>query len=182
MPDLDLTELEEAIETPSDEQLKTISKLAERQLAAEKQVEILDAELTAAKQNLQVIRENLLPDAMRGCNLEMFKTSSGAMIEIKENIYASITEANRPKALSWLRNHNHGAIIKQVLSVPFTGADKDTEKELKNILKEKDIEYETKMGVHARTLTAWVKEQLRQDNEVPDSISYYEQRISKVVK
>ena len=178
---LDLSELEEVV-APDDSQLKTISTLAEQQLAAELNVEQCTAELTTAKNALNHIRENLLPDAMQAVGMKEFVLESGAKVTIKDEVYASITEANRPSALQWLRAHNHGAIIKNNVTVPYTAADKDFERELKVFLEERDIQYDKKMSVHSRTLQSWVKEQIRQDNEVPESISYYEQRISKVVK
>jgi len=95
---------------------------------------------------------------------------------------ANISEVNRPSAFAWLRKHNHGAIIKNNVTVPFRGDQNDLEIQLVDFLKELEVEFDKKMSVHTGTLQAWVKEQLEQDNEVPDSIGWYKQRISKVVK
>jgi len=67
MAELDTSELDEVV-APTDEQLTTISKLAEKQLAAELLVEQRAAELTKAKEELNKINENLLPDAMQACD------------------------------------------------------------------------------------------------------------------
>lgn len=178
MADLDVSALD-GNEGPSDEQLREIAALATRQVASELHVEQLEAELAKAKENLRDISWNLLPDAMQACGIAEFKLESGARVTIKDEVYSSISEKNRPVALGWLREHNHGAIIKNNITVPL---EPDQDSELVQFLQEHDLAFDQKQNVHNRTLQAWVKEQLRQGNEVPESISYFEQRISKVVK
>lgn len=180
MTDLDISELEE-IAGPTNEQLTSIASLANRQMAAESQVALLEEQLRAAKDNLQNISWNLLPDAMRACGLAEFKMDTGESIKIKEEVRASISEINRPVALKWLRDHKHGAIIKNNITVPLSPAE-GVEQEVIQFLDQHNLQYDQKQAVNVRTLASWVKEQLAQGNEVPPSISYFEQRISKVVK
>jgi hypothetical protein len=176
---IDKSGLEDVV-GPTDEQIRTIARLAERQLAAERQIEQLEAELAAANENHKQISWNLLPDAMRACNCEQFKLQDGTNIDVKEQTYASITEANRPIAHAWLRNNNHGAIIKNNIVIGFSPGQDESAAQVADYLEAEGIVFDTKQGVNVRTLAAWVKGQLLEDNEIPDSITYYQQRISKV--
>ena len=180
MTDLDMSKLDEIV-APSDDQLKQVETLAKRQLAAERNVEQCAAELAEAKRALTQINENLLPEAMRACGLREFTLESGEKVMIKEAIRASISEANRPAAIQWLREHNHGAIIRTKIEASFMPGDPAVD-EVSNYLDAHSIEHATRNNVHPGTLSAWAREQLENGLEIPESISYYEQRISKVVK
>lgn len=177
--DLDLTGLDE-VSTPSDEQLKTIAQLAKRQVAAERTVADLEASLREAKQNLTNINENLLPDAMLAIGFETFRLTDGTEIDVKESVFANISEKNRPEAHRWLKDHNHGAIIRNAITSTFGPGEEYRADIIKNLLQENEIEYEAKTSIHAGTLRAWVNEQLANSNEIPESISYYQKRVSKV--
>lgn len=179
--DLDLSVLDDLDDGPSDEQLNTITQLAKAQVAAELNIEQLEEQLRKAKLNLQRIMWNLLPDAMQAAGVKEFTLQDGKKIIIKDEVYASISEANRPAALAWLRDHNHGSIIKNAFQVMVRGGE-PLEKDVVKFLEEHEVEYDQKQSVHNRTLQSWVKQQLADGHEVPESISYHEQRVSKVVK
>jgi len=176
---LDLSELD-GIVGPTDEQLKNITELAKRQLAAERTVAAASGSLDEAKRNLRRINENLLPEAMTEIGMEQFKLSEGIEIKINEALRASISEANRPAAYDWLREHGHDAIIKKTVTITFDPGQEQNYDSVVKFLEDNDIEFDGRSSIHARTLTAWVGNQLREGNPVPDEISHYEQRISKV--
>jgi len=181
MPELDLTALEE-VRTPSDEQMKTVEALANRQLAAESTVADLENSLRLAKQNLQTINENLLPDAMLAIGFETFRLTDGTEIDVKESVFANISEKNRAEAHRWLKDHNHGAIIRNAITTTFGPGEDGKAEILKSLLDTNEIAFEAKTSIHPGTLRAWVNEQLANSNVVPESISYYEKRVSKVKK
>jgi hypothetical protein len=179
MPELDLTELEEVV-TPSDDQIKTISVLAQRQVTAERTVADLEASLREAKHNLTNINENLLPDAMLAMGVEKFTLSDGTEIDVKESVFASISEKNRPAAHRWLKEHNHGAIIRNAITTTFGPGEEGQAAIVKTLLETNEVAYESKSSIHPGTLRAWVNEQLANSNDLPESISYYQKRVSKV--
>jgi len=179
MSELDLTELDEVV-TPTDDQLRTIQTLAKRQITAERTVSELEASLREAKQNLTNINENLLPDAMLAIGFETFRLVDGTEIDVKESVFASISVKNQPEAFRWLRDHNHGAIIRNAVTSTFGPGEEDKAEVMKTLLDVNDVMFESKSSVHPGTLRAWVNEQLANSNEVPESISYYQKRVSKV--
>jgi hypothetical protein len=176
---LDLSVLDE-ISGPTDSQLEEISNLANRQLAAENVVASTQGSLDEAKENLRRINENLLPEAMREIGMEKFKLSNGMEIDIKEAIRASISEANRQAAHQWLRENNHGAIIKTTITITFGPGEDQLHQMVQDYLDANNIEFDGRSTVNNNTLRGWVGNQLREGNQVPESISHYEQRISRV--
>lgn len=176
---LDLSELDEIV-GPTDEQLRNIAELAQRQIAAENSVSSASASLDEAKRNLRRINENLLPEAMTEVNLEQFRLRNGVEIDVKETIRASISAANVQAAHGWLKEHGHEAIIKKAIVVAFGPGQEKQTRAVVDFLTAMDLEFDSKSAINHNTLQAWVREQLREGNTVPDEISYYEQRISKV--
>ena len=178
MSDLDLSGLDDVV-TPTDDQLRTIQQLAKRQLTAERTVSELEGALREAKQNLTNINENLLPDAMLAIGFETFRLVDGTEIDVKESVFASISVKNQPEAYRWLKANNHGAIIRNALTSTFGPGEEELSDKAKDLLTEAEIGFESKSSIHPGTLRAWVNEQLANSNEVPESISYYEKRVSK---
>lgn len=177
MPELDLSQLDLA---PTDEQLRTVSRIADQQLALERDLEQLDAEYRA-KKNLHVqVSQIDLPDAMSAMGLSSFKLENGASIEIKKGVDANITEANKPPAYSWLRNNGHGAIIKHEFKVPFGPGEDKKALDLSKHLEKIAHDFSSSTTIHAMTLRAWAKTQLEEGNEIPESITAYEYSVAKI--
>lgn len=177
--DLDLTELDDVV-GPTTEQLKEITALAHRQLSAERTVDNSQASLDEAKRNLRRINENLLPDAMTEIGMDQFRLTDGTEIDVKEAIRASISEKNRPGAYQWLHENGHAAIIRKSITLTFSPGEEALYDSVVSFLDDNNIEFDGRSAINHNTLRAWVTNQLREGNTVPDEISHYEQRISKV--
>ena len=165
----------------SDLSIFKIEGLAEKQAKAEREVARLEAELEQAKADLRKIAEQELPELMDEVGLEDFKTKSGLKITVKETIRASITKANSSKAFAWLRSNNHASLIKRIVSTPFTTGEDEKASSLITTLKEQGFEFDDKESVHASTLSAFVREKLREGEEIPlELFSVHRQRATKV--
>jgi len=178
MPELDTSELENL--APTDEQLNTVSRIADQQLALELDIEQLSAELRTKKNlHIQVSQENL-PDAMSAMGLSSFTLKNGASINIKKGVDASIRIADKPQAYDWLRQNGHGAIIKNEFKVPFgAGQDEQAEK-LDTFLHQIDADFNAAISIHTQTLRAWARTQLEEGNPIPETIKVYEYSVAKV--
>lgn len=180
MADLDLSDLDEMV-APSDEQLQVVSSLADQQLALERNLEQLEEEVRRVKNLYVKVSQVDLPDAMAAINMSQFKLNNGASIDIKKGVDASIKVADKPTAFIWLREHGHGAIIKNEFKIPFgAGEDADAER-LDALLKEQNFEFNSSISIHARTLQAWARAQLEEGNEIPEAIKVYEYSVAKVI-
>lgn len=176
---LDLSELDDVV-GPTREQLQEITALAQRQLSAERTVDNSQSSLDDAKRNLRRINENLLPDAMTEIGMDQFRLTDGTEIDVKETIRASISEKNRPGAHQWLHDNGHDAIIRKSITLVFSPGEEELHQTVIDFLNTINLEFDGRSAINHNTLRAWVTNQLREGNVVPDEISHYEQRISKV--
>lgn len=180
MPDLDLSELE-TITAPTDEQLGTVSQLADQQLALELELEQLNAELTTKKNLYVKVSQVDLPDAMAAINMSQFRLANGASIDIKKGVDATIKVADKPIAYSWLRDNGHGAIIKNEFKIPFGAGEDAKAKTLETLLEVNEFEFNSSIGIHSRTLQAWARTQLEEGNPIPETIKVFEYSVAKVI-
>lgn len=115
-----------------------------------------------------------LPEAMQLAGVTELKFSDGAVLKVKPDVKASITEANRPDAHEWLRDHNHGAVIKTFFEVDLRALDDETREALSEHITGLGVEPITKESIHNATLKSLVKELLEKGTTLPASISVHE--------
>lgn len=161
-------------------ELSQLRELAERQIESAAKVAELEALLNKAKEEYKDLSERLVPELMDQIGMGEFKTTSGLKIKIDETIRASIPKVKAPFAFAWLKEHGHAAMIKRVVKVAFGKGEDDKADELHKQLSEK-FEVEDDASVHPSTLSAFVREKLRDGEEVPlDLFGVHRQRISKI--
>lgn len=161
-------------------ELSQLQKLAEQQAAAEAKVAQIEAQLNKAREELRDLSERQVPELMDQIGIEEFKTSSGLLIKVDETIRASIPKAKAPLAFAWLKEHGHASLIKRVIKVAFGKGEEELANDLHDKLAE-HYEVADDASVHPSTLAAFVREMLRDGEEVPlDLFGVHRQRTSQV--
>tara|TARA_R110000803_G_scaffold1629_5_gene5286 strand:- start:7203 stop:7772 length:570 start_codon:yes stop_codon:yes gene_type:complete len=151
----------------TDEQLSGVAKLVHQQLQIEEAIASTEDHLKALKKDHQRISTQTIPDAITDANLlSEFTTADGIKVSIKPFISANISEARREEAHFWLREHEHGDIIKNIISVD-TGKDQKLAEQAITALSEGGFNPSSKESVHASTLKAWLREQVEAGTPVP---------------
>lgn len=143
--------------------LGDVGVLARLLVDAETAVDKAELALSRAKENARRIREESLPSAMDELGLTSLKLEDGSTITVSPEVYCSITEEKRFDAHAWLEANDFGGLIKTEVLLPF-GRDEEERKSLAEMitwLNENEITFSKKESVHAGTLKAWLKEQLR---------------------
>lgn len=159
--------------------LAELQKLAD--LQARRETEVAEAELvlTKAKESLRDVAERLLPEAMDRVGMTEFSTSTGLRVKIKEDVRASIPKARESEAFQWLRDHNHGSLIKRKVTVEFGRGEDERAGSLEKLLAESGFEFDDKTSVNFQTLGAFVRESLAEGVELPmDVFGVHRQRKS----
>lgn len=166
---------------PADEGLKRVSAAAEKLLLLQAEADKLEEALASKKEELRMVAEGTLPEAMAEVGIAEFKLNDGSKITVKPFYSASIGDSNREDCHSWLRENGFGDLIKHELTVQL-GRDRDAvAAELKVVLKEKDLPYVDKEGVNSSTLNAFVKEQVEKGKALPlDKFKVFIGRKAKV--
>lgn len=147
--------------------LASITRLARELRQAQEDVKAQEEALKAAQARVQVLEEVTLPSAMDEAGQKKLTTVDGYELERDEVIRASISAANMPAAVMWLRNANHASVVKRELKLAF-GKDEDQKAaEAYDALREHGFTPDDKQSVHPQTLAALVRELLGEGVEVP---------------
>ena len=171
---------DDAVTPPTNVQLTELSNLVEHQLTLEDYVAGLTEKLKLAKKDLAKVQNSSLPEMMSGLGFDQLKTTNGKTVEIARGIDASVTQANKEPAFKWLKKKGHQAIIKTELKLVYTGKEVEKMSKTFDTLDSAGIPYALKEGIHPGTLKAFVKEELNEGHQLPDSITVFEYGIAKI--
>lgn len=159
-------------------ELAQLQKLAEQQADEAAKVAKLEMELEKARAALKHTSEVVLPEAMERAGLEEFKSHTGLIIKVKEDIRCSIPATKATQALAWLRANGHAALIKRQVSLAFGKGDDERASKLLKLLEESGyLDFGDQEGVHSQTLSAFVRNALKEGEEIPlELFSVFRQR------
>lgn len=145
--------------------LKTLAHLCAMQVGLESRIAELNIEMTRLSEELRGVSEQDIPTLMEELGVGAFALHDGTEIEIDSNIAATITQANKTKAYAWLDKHKHGDLIKNVATISFNREDKEKADKFLIWAKKKKLAISNKQSIHAGTLKAFVREELRKEAE-----------------
>jgi hypothetical protein len=188
--DLDQLEADAQAAAPRMVSLAEVRALAERQKLLEEELAALEAQVVVKKQELKQVAEIELPELLTLVGLPSITLADGSVIEIADNISASITDENRGPAHAWFREIGAGDLIKNIVSVTFgKGEDEYAQLLVHNIqvMADQDaIKYGTldqKESIHPSTLKAFVKERLKAGEPLPaETLKLYIGQTAKIKK
>jgi hypothetical protein len=151
-----------------EETLAKLSTLTRRMSELEEELDKLDRSKKDKMAELDRIRDFELSDLLLSNNVTSLKLATGEKVEIKQMIFASITEANSEKAFSWLRENKFEAIIKNKAEVDLgKGGSDEKIGPLAKLVEDLGLVMKVKETVNPQTLKAFVKEQMGQGRNIP---------------
>ena len=154
-------------ETTLDSEYAKISSTAIKLQDLQNEVENLEQELKFKKEQLRVVEEQELPEAMQAANLKEIVLTNGSKVSVSEFYKGYISEKNRVAAHAWLLQNNHGGIIKHEVNLRFGKDEGDKADDAIQSLKQKGLDPAVKESVHPQTLNAFVKEQMTSGKDLP---------------
>lgn len=166
---------------PDEAALGAVAELVARQIEAEDAVTSAEEALREAKADLELIRSDLLPSALRQYNLAELRTTEGFRVRVQEIVRASIPKARRDEAFAWLDTHGHGDLVKHVVSAAFgKGEDEDAEAAAA-ALAEMGCRVNDERSVHPSTLSAFVRERIAAGEQIPhDVFGVFQGHVAKI--
>ena len=102
-----------------DDQLKTVSKLAEYQLILENKIKQTEDDLATLKEQFKQVSQTDLPEALAETGLSEIKLTDGSKISVQQFYNASIPKDNLDQAFTWLRDNGHADLIKNTVACSF---------------------------------------------------------------
>lgn len=177
----DFEDEEETTWTEAD--LRDLATLGNQFLAAQEKVRRLEEELDEAKRELFNIGSRDLPNRMDEIGMKEFLLDSGERIQVRRVVKASIPAKLRNEAFAWLRENGHGDLVKNEVKALFGRGEDDKARALLEFLQKKGMNVDQKESVHAGTLAAFVREQLKNGVDVPhELLGVFEYMETKVTK
>ncbi len=154
---------------------------AETQLILEELLELLANLIKSVKTEYDELAENIIPEMMESLGIPMLALSETQKIEIKDKITASLSKDRANAGCEWLEQHGHGAIVKQQITTAFGTREKEIANKVIAAIKDLGIEPEVNKSVHHSTLSAWVRGQLEEGNEIPmELFGVYRRKASTI--
>ena len=182
---------------PRDEDLTRVRDLARRLVSAQRELERLEAEIKAKREEVEIIAERDLPLVMLEIGLRDFTLAGGYSIKIEDTLEASIPTGARTKDpeilarlmdkraawLKWLRDNGHDSIIKREVSMQFgKGQDVIAEKCAEEMSKTYPAGVlSTKESIAPQTLLKLVRNQLAAGTEFPPELGILQGHKAKVI-
>lgn len=202
MNDVDIfQEFQDAAETDEQEKEKEIdlgriSRLVDIQAAMEREPDInnvrnlyhyiktvglsnkdVEEALKLLGKDLFRVKQQQIPELMDEYGLESITTKSGDTIKVEKGLSLSVRDHDKLHA--YLREHNYGDLIKNVITIPIKK--ESLRKEVTDFLQANNTPYEQKEAVHHSTLKAHIKRGL-ETGQVPgdDIVNIHEYKYSKI--
>jgi len=161
--------------------LSSLSRLADELAECERHVAQLESQVENARKRMADLAERQIPEMMDDLCLETFTTTNGFRVDVKKTVRASVPAHRRNEAMDWLDANGHGGLVKRNISVAFTREQQDDATRLQSELAESFENVRAERKVEPSTLSAFIREQLKQGAEIPmDLFGAWEQRIARI--
>lgn len=159
------------VEAPKSEDLQQLSVLIGKLHDAEMQVVLAEEELKKRQSTVRTLAEIEIPELMTRMGVKKFSTTNSLEVEVKDDVRASIKEADRPMAFAWLDEHGHAGLIKSEVVVAFARAEADKALVLQTELSGKyPGNVRQDQWIEAPTLKKFVREQLEKSVKLPEEL------------
>tara|TARA_R100000781_G_scaffold55691_1_gene36240 strand:+ start:505 stop:1080 length:576 start_codon:yes stop_codon:yes gene_type:complete len=150
-----------------DNQLDSISRLANEAANLEQKIQETEQRLKETKQALHKITDEQLPEALETMGLQKFTLTDGSEIAVKPIYSASIPKDRKEEAFQWLRDNEFGDLVKNNVTVTFGRGEDDTAKDFINLCSLKGFTPDQLEKVEPMTLKAWLRERVEAGDPVP---------------
>jgi len=149
------------------DEVKEISEACNKLTSQNQKVETIQKSLKEAEEESRRLSEEVIPTLMQQAGVSSIKLDNGTSVEVSPYYYAKISEDKKVEAFKWLRENDHGDLIKNNVSVSFGKGEDSNAVNLKTELESKGLVVDQKQDVHWQTLRGFVKEQIEKNKTLP---------------
>ena len=146
---------------------KTLSDEVIKLRNLEDQVKASEEHTRTLKEKARELSQIVIPEMMKEMKVTKLKLKDGASIEVTNFYSARITPDKQEAAFNWLRENGLGDIIKNDVTVTFGRGEDNKAMAYATLAKGQGYEPVQKIGVHAQTLKAVVRERTESGQEMP---------------
>lgn len=178
---IDIADYSAEIPLPTVDDTRSLAQLIKDLYEAELAVEVAEAELKAKKQRVSDLELTAIPEMMAHMHMEKF-SNGGLSVEVKKDVWASISAERAADAHRWLVENGHGGLIKREIAVPFAMGQEQLASDLRRELDSKfpgSVKQEE--WVEPMSLKAFIRKQLEAGKVIPmELFAAQEYRKAKV--
>jgi hypothetical protein len=173
----------EHLDGPDEKDVALLRRLAHAQLLAEKELEVAEERLKAAREKLRDIAERQVPEVLDRMGVSKLTTSDGHVVSISDDLRVHTSEERREPSCDWLEAQGQSGIIRRSFNIRFTKEDEAWARQFEAQLarRKRPLDVVKKREVHPSTLKKVLKELLAAKVEVPlELFGAQRLRVSKV--
>jgi hypothetical protein len=149
---------------------KTLSDKVLRLKDLEDEIANAEESINKLKEQARILSQVEIPIMMQEMHITKLKLKDGESVEVKPFYSASISPENQEKAFEWLRNNGLGDVIKNDITVTFGRGEDNKAAQYAVLARGQGFEPVQKVGVHAQTLKAVVRERIESGQDMPSDL------------
>jgi hypothetical protein len=149
---------------------KTLSDKVLRLKDLEDEIANAEESINKLKEQARILSQVEIPLMMQEMHITKLKLKDGESVEVRHFYSASIPPETQEKAFEWLRNNGLGDIIKNDIIVTFGRGEDNKAAQYAVLARGQGFEPVQKVGVHAQTLKAVVRERIESGQDMPSDL------------
>lgn len=163
--------------------LSSLLTLAQELVGLEGQIKDIEQLMKTLTGRAHELKTQVLPDKMAEVGLSEFKTPQGDRIKIEDFVSGGLPKdpVKRDKAIATVTAMGGGDIIRNELLLAFEKSQHNEAMALADDLRQKGFDAQVTSGIHPQTYLAFVREHLRNGDEVDaEALGIFVGRKTKV--
>lgn len=144
-------------------------------------VEQMEADLSAAKKQLNYLKTSVIPDMMAELGMEEC-TQRGWKVKVSEFVSGSLPKEEKEfkLALKWLEDHEGGDLLKTFVETQFPRSQHESALKVAEVINEMGFDVDVHSTVHPQSLQAFARERLKNGEALDtDVLGLYTGRVAK---
>ena len=159
-----------------EDRVDSVTQIDSSKALSDKVIELrnLEDQVASSEEHTKNLKEKAkqlssfdIPKMMQEMNVTKLKLKDGASIEVTNFYSARIVPEKQEEAFNWLRENGLGDIIKNDVTVTFGRGEDNKAMAYATLAKGQGYEPVQKIGVHAQTLKAVVRERTESGQDLP---------------
>lgn len=172
-----------------DNQLKRISSLVHDELGLEDELATAEAMVTTAKEKINQLKQQLIPEAMTEAGVSEFTDAdTGTKVSLALAVSGALGSPKTPeeaaekeRKLNVLVEHGAEEILKVIVAVEFGKGQMGKAIALKHALATRGLEPILERTIHHQTLCSWLRKKMEGGAEIPmDDLGMWYGTIAKI--
>lgn len=149
--------------------LNRLTTMAHQAVNLERQLVMLEAEMSRVRKEYLDLTRVQLPDVMAEIGVQSFVLADGSKIKVEDMIEGSLPKdpVARASAVTILESIGGGEMIRNEVVVPFERKQHNIAVNLARELQDRGLNVRVQQDVHHMTLKSFVREKLSHGEEVP---------------